>query len=130
MTFGHTHSTDRSSQGTIFDAIAAAKARDEGMEIAAGKKGALLAFAREGAKRVALGRESREVTADDVQQYLVDNGLDEGCLGNAAGSVFRGSDWTFTGRTQLSKRKAAHRRIIRVWKYVGPSEQRTVNSEQ
>lgn len=108
------------TQSTIFDVIAAAKARDSGMELAAsGKPGALLTFARDGAKRVALRRDSREVTADDVQQYLVDNDLDEGCLGNAAGSVFKDrKQWQYVRHTQ-SKREAAHARMIAVWRYVG-----------
>lgn len=128
-----TRTVDHSGQATIFDAIAAAKLRDEGMELAACKKGALLAFAREGIKRIAMARESREVTADDVQQFLVDNDLDEGCLGNAAGSVFRNPRkgppiWHEVRRTK-SKRKTAHARSIAVWKYV-ESEQLTVESGQ
>jgi hypothetical protein len=124
MTHAHSH-----AQGTIYNAIAAARARDLGMELAAGKNNVVLEFAKEGARRIALSRDSREVSADDVQQWLVDQGLEESVLGNAAGSVFKASSkskvqgskalWKCVGWT-TSKRELAHGRGIRVWKWVGP----------
>jgi hypothetical protein len=110
----------RPGQTNIYEAIAARAARDMGMQIAADAKNPLLDFAREGIRRVAISRDSRQVNADDVQQFLVDCKLDEGCLGNAAGSVFKdgGTSWRFV-RYEPSKRKIARARVIRVWEYVG-----------
>lgn len=118
MSLGHGHSHSGYSQPDLFDAVAAARLRDAGMELAAEKKNPLLVYAREGAREIALSRESREVTADDVQAWLVSKGFKESALENAMGSVFREKCWRFENKTVMSARKAAHRRLIRVWRLV------------
>lgn len=105
-------------QSTIFDQIAARRLADQGIERAARGKGAVLELARRGAVEIARSRSSHTVTADDVQAWLVGKGIDEGTLGNAAGSVFRGSRWRYTGRTVKSQRPASHGRLIRVWELI------------
>jgi hypothetical protein len=115
MSLGHAYS--HSSQPDLFDSVAAARLRDAGMTLAAENKNPLLLYAREGAREIARGRESREVTADDVQAWLVGKGFKESALENAAGSVFREKCWRFV-RWTTSKRPAAHARGIRVWRLV------------
>lgn len=106
-------------QVTIFDAMASRRLKERGMELAAAAKQPLLTLARIGAAEIARRRDSRCVTADDVQQFLVDEGLDEGSLGNAAGSVFKDRTvWKFEGY-EKSKRELAHARVIAVWRYIG-----------
>jgi hypothetical protein len=117
----HAHSVDHSSQLSIFDAIAAARLRDRGIELATGAKGknALLTYAREGAREIALTRLSREVTADDVQAWLMSKGFEESALGNAAGAVFKQPElWEYV-RAEKSKRTTAQARRISVWRFVG-----------
>lgn len=105
-------------QTTIFDAIRANRLADAGVERAARGKGPLLDLARRGAVEIARSRESKTVTADDVQAWLVRQGIEESKLGNAAGSVFRGPQWRYTGVTVKSQRPASHGRLIRVWELV------------
>ncbi len=40
-------------------------------------------------------------------------------LGNAAGSIFKGKHWNFSGKWIKNKRKSAHSRYVRVWHYNG-----------
>lgn len=105
------------AQSTIFDAIAANQAAEQGIALAA-KNNPLLAVAKQ--KAIELGRRHIFVTADDVQRALIDAGYPEGQLGNAAGSVFRNKNhWIDTERTVKSLRAKRHRALIRVWQYVG-----------
>lgn len=111
------HSTN---QPDLFDAVAAARLRDAGMDLAAENKKPLLVYAREGAREIALSRASREVTADDVQAYLVAKGFKESALENAAGSVFKQKGvWEYV-RSIKSTRVTAHARRISVWRLVEP----------
>jgi hypothetical protein len=55
-----------------------------------------------------------EVHADDVAIWMANRGMDYAALGNAAGSVFRGMEWT--GRVVRSERPSTHGRILRVWR--------------
>lgn len=105
-------------QPNLFDAAASDAAKRAGMLQAAERKEALLAFARRLAVEIALSRPSREVTADDVQAALVSRGISERALGNAAGSLFAGDAWRWTGRWEMSRRVHAHRNPLRVWRYV------------
>ena len=105
-------------QTTIFDAIAANRLADQGIEHAARGKGAVLALARRGAVEIAQRRPNHTVTADDVNAWLVTQGIDEGELGNAAGSVFRNNKQFHCIGTVMSERPAAHGRLIRVWRLI------------
>jgi hypothetical protein len=106
-------------QSTIFDQIKAREAAERGMQQAADNKASLLEFARGVAREI--GRERGLCTADDVQRRLVSrHGISEHALGNAAGSLFKGKEWHFDGKSFIkSERVASHGRYIRVWRYVG-----------
>ena len=104
---------------TLFDPIASEHARDDGMATAAANRAKLLAFARTLAIELAMAREDRSVTADDVQRALVERGYGVHELGNAAGSLFRASGWQWTGMWQKSQRVHSHANLLRVWRWVG-----------
>lgn len=93
------------------------QARDDGMALAAARRSTVLDLARRFARQVAMAREDRTCTADDVRVCLAEVGLDE-ALGNAAGSVFRTPDWRFTGHWVASCSVGNHARHIRVWRLV------------
>ena len=42
-------------------------------------------------------------------------------LGPASGSVFKGSDWEFTGERRKTKRRKSHARELKVWRLFGVS---------
>ena len=67
------------------------------------------------AKRVAamLG-ETGYITIEDVRNWFAEQGM-KWTLGNAAGSVFDGSEWESCGFA-AAKREESHGRIIRVWR--------------
>lgn len=107
------------SQSTIFDAIAANEAADQGIARAATHNSTVLEAAKQQA--IEIGRVKGEVTADDVQAALMAAGWGEEDLGNAAGSVFRNPKlWLWDdNRTVKSTRVKRHGALIRVWKYIG-----------
>lgn len=102
-----------------FDAAASEAGKAGGMSLAADNRRELLGHARAVAVRIALSRPDRCVSADDVQRALHEQGVSVFALGNAAGSLFAGKAWEWTGRFIKSERVHAHRNLIRVWKYVG-----------
>ena len=69
-------------------------------------------------RRAALGRSDRTATADDAAAGFERAGLPADLLGNAAGALFRGKGWAFTGRWQKSERASNHAHQNRVWRYV------------
>jgi hypothetical protein len=99
---------------TTFDATAGEQAKQLGMLYAAIARPALLEIAREGARDIAQRRGT--VTADDVQAYLMELGYIPADLGNAAGSIFKGREWEFTGQWVGSARVSRHRNSLRVWR--------------
>lgn len=101
----------------LFDLIAAREAAEIGIAQAAANKPGLLAFAKDIAAEI--GRKQRFVTADDVQFELNRRSVSEEALGNAAGSLFKGKVWRFTGRFVPCQRENSHGRMLRVWEYVG-----------
>ena len=103
----------------LFDLAEAQRLKEEGMASAAANKHDLLKHARHVAKQIAMLRDSRTVTADDVSRAFAREGITDS-LANAAGSIFRGKDWEFTGERVNSQRKTNHSREIKVWRYVGP----------
>ena len=66
-------------------------------------------FAREHAE------EKGWVTIDEVQEYLITQGLGPADLGNAAGSVFR-YGFEATGAWNQSRRVSRHHNWIQVWR--------------
>ena len=95
-----------------FDPLRGQQLKDEGMARAALARAGALADARRLAVRIALGRASQTATADDVARSYPD-------LGPAAGSLFKGRDWVWTGEWAASRRASNHRRHNRVWRLVG-----------
>lgn len=92
--------------------------KQAGMERAAQSKESLLRYAQDLAVRIAEGRPDRCVTADDVQAALRAEGISQHALGNAAGSLFRGKRWQWTGRRVKSVRDVAHANELKVWRLV------------
>jgi len=91
-----------------------------GMESAATNQAQLLLVARDSAVWVAnnLNPETKTATSDDVAYRMQYLGYHYGDLGNAAGSIFKGKQWRFTGDRIQSRRPAAHAREIKVWRLV------------
>ena len=55
------------------------------------------------------------VTADIVGRLMKER-YDIDTIGPAAGALFRGSEWEFTGQRVLSSRVSNHSREIKVWR--------------
>jgi hypothetical protein len=89
--------------------------RQAGMHQAAANRAKALDVARRIARH--LGRRQGLVSADDVQRWMIAAGLPP--LGNAAGSIFRGEEWEFTGDWTRSERVSNHARSNRIWRYKG-----------
>lgn len=99
----------------LFDLDEARARKEQGMSLAAVGRKQRLTLAREIA--ATLGRRCGEVDADMVGRILkAQHGIES--LGPAAGSIFRGKNWEFTGRRKLSARKTNHAREIKVWRWV------------
>ena len=90
--------------------------RDAGKLLASAKRSYVLSYARMLAVTIAKSRPDSCVTADDVYRQLALLGHDGNLLGNAAGSLFRGDRWEFTGQRKQSVRISNHARWIMVWK--------------
>ena len=91
-----------------------------GNKLAASRHSYLLRYARSLAVSIALERPDGGVTADDVYEQLIQRGIDVQLLGNAAGSLFRGKNWIFSGERRQSRRVSNHGRWIMVWQYCAP----------
>ena len=96
----------------LFDEKLGDKLKKEGMEKAANNLVTPLQLARSIAKDIA--RSKGVVNADDVGRRLKWHGIDS--LGPAAGSIFAGKEWIFTGNWVKSKRITNHSRMIREWR--------------
>lgn len=97
-----------------FDRIESERLKREGMKQAADNS-ASLGYARMVAKHIAFTRRPYIVTADDVGAELERRGY-SGNLGPAAGSLFKGPEWEFTGQRIRSTRKSNHARELKVWR--------------
>lgn len=100
---------------TLFDPNEAEHRKLFGMALAASARARLLTIAKHHAYRIA--ERDGEVHMDLVVASMDAEGHDASLLGNAAGSVFRGMEWT--GRMIPSARPSTHARWIRVWKLKG-----------
>ncbi len=87
----------------------------EGMARAS-ERAAHLKRAREIATLLAMGKHDRCITADHVGREMKRLGLQP--LGPAAGSLFRGKNWVFTGNRIRSSRVTNHARELKVWKLI------------
>ena len=101
--------TDRYAQ--LFDRVEGQRLKTRGMTRAAEQVPTLLEKARRIA--VQLCQKQGFITIDDVHAALSDS--EREILGNAAGSIFRGSHWAFSGDWQPSTRTTNHGRYVRVW---------------
>jgi len=102
----------------LFDQAKARELKEEGMKVSREnpERISLLEVAREGARKAAMGRLSRHATADDSYIYLTSLGFDQFSLGNAAGSIFRGAEWSHTGEFKPSIRSSNRGHLVRVWR--------------
>jgi hypothetical protein len=102
-------------QGSLnFDLNEGERQKEEGIALASLPRKQLVELARLCAIRVA--RSFGEVTYDDVFYEMIRQGLDPIALGNAAGGIFRGKEFVFTGRWEKSRRVSNHARVNRVWR--------------
>ena len=97
-----------------FDINEATVRKEEGLVTASLTRKDLLDVAKIIAARLAW--KNGTVTYDDVFKEMRAQGYHPECMGNAAGSVFRGDQFVFTGEWRKSTRVTNHARVIRVWK--------------
>lgn len=92
--------------------------RDMGIEMAASKPQAVmnLMLGRALCRNAAIRRYDRTATADDAARGFIKYGFDANLLGNAAGSLFSGGQWEFTGQWKKSNRVTNHAHQNRVWR--------------
>ena len=100
---------------TLFDFAMGQAAKAEGMGIAALSKSQLLTRARDMARALALKNDGR-CNSDMVGREMKAHGLPP--LGPAAGSLFVGPEWRFTGERVKSSLVSNHARELKVWEYV------------
>lgn len=115
------HALDEAIQArndaAIFDIEEGEHRRSEGMDIAAVSRKHVLRLARHACVVAASTRVDRTATADDAQEWLIDQGYSSDFLGNAAGSLFTDKDtWEFTDRWLPSQRVSNHGHKNRVWR--------------
>lgn len=103
-------------QTNLIDFIESKRLKEQGMAQAAENRSELLAIARDCAIWYARYLGHGTCTADDVAQAMHSRGYNYSDLGNAAGSIFKGADWNFTGTYVKSKKVSAHARDIKVWR--------------
>lgn len=104
-------------QLNIFDHAASVAAKELGIQQAAEHKRSLLEHARGHALRIA--KERGTVTADDVAKALHDEGISIFALGSAAGALFKGGQFEFTGEFIKSERVHSHGNLLRRWRLKG-----------
>lgn len=97
---------------TQYDLLSGLAAKAEGMERAETYRAVPLNMARAIAREIAKHR--GQVHADAVARVMQGAGLEE--LGPAAGSLFKGKEWEWTGEWHVSARVANHGRLQRVWR--------------
>ena len=89
-----------------------------GMDDAANARRPALEVARQAAIAAASSRPDKTATADDAYRGLLAAGYLAADLGPAAGCLFRGKNWTYTGRRKRSARVSNHGRAVRIWQLV------------
>ena len=106
-----------STQPNIFDFAESQRQAEAGIGLAAENNAVRLAEAREIARELSQGGRV-EVDADMVQRvmYARYNGRD--VLGNAAGGIFRGREWSFAGYSKSTRIQSHGNRLCK-WTYIG-----------
>ncbi len=102
------------NQPDLFDEQESERLKREGMAGSARTRKAALDLARAVAKRIAL-RTDGTCHADQVGEILKSE-YDIDSLGPAAGSIFKGTDWKFSGDFVKSSRTTNHSRLLRIWR--------------
>mgnify|MGYP001575493247 CR=1 FL=1 len=97
----------------LFSLAKSQELKTAGMLLAASNS-QLLEQAQDLAVTLARAREDRTISADDVYAALEAAKMPTD-LGPAAGSLFRGRRWKFSGRYINSTRASNHARTIRCW---------------
>ena len=102
----------------LFDRQRGEQLKLAGMDLAADNVKEPLELARAIAKEIALLHPDRCTNADEVGASL-EARYGIGSLGPAAGSLFKTSEWRWSGRFIKSTRITNHGRLLRVWQYTG-----------
>lgn len=103
------------NQLPLFDARKSRALKARGMAKAAAHHNELLEIARDVAEAIARSGDGT-ATMDQVAMYLITMDYNPADLGNAAGSVFKGSRWEFTGQRVKSTKVSSHAREIKIWR--------------
>lgn len=101
------------NQLPLFDGKKSRAAKVRGMAKSAAHHNELLEIAREVAESIARSGDGT-ANMDQVALQMIRMDLNPAELGNAAGSVFRG--WEFTGERVKSTKVSSHAREIKIWK--------------
>lgn len=99
----------------LFDWAESNRKKAVGMALASESRAELLEIARNIAREI--GATGSDVDADMVGQEMERRGYSVESLGPAAGSIFKGREWEFTGRRVRSSRKSNHGRELKVWRW-------------
>lgn len=89
-------------------------AKESGIALAAARRAEILKAGRSIADNLA--EAYGQTNAEDVVIELEKQGYDSRELGPAAGALFRGKGWVFTGEWMKPVRVNAHASQIRVWR--------------
>ena len=102
----------RCQEPDLFDAAESARLKREGMRVGADNNVETLQVARDIA--VSLAQRFGQVEADMVMREML-RLYGVSTLGPAAGSLFKGPHWEWTGARVQSVRKLNHARELKVW---------------
>lgn len=106
-----------------FDAERSESKKEDGIAVAAQNRQSVLNVARSVARELAIRNEDGVTNCDEVQRVLsLRYGWTAETLGPAAGAIFKGPDWRFTGRRIKSASVRNHARELKVWRYIGDGE--------
>ena len=95
----------------LFSALESQEAKEQAL--AKLNSADVLALARQIARELA--RRWGTVNADIVGKHIKEH-YEIDSIGPAAGALFRGPEWEFTGQRVLSSRASNHSREIKVWR--------------
>jgi hypothetical protein len=99
-----------------FDAVKSKARKNTGLDRAASYHEKILKMAQQ--KAIEFAIIYGPCTADDVYELLFEMGYVPSGLGNAAGAIFKGKGWHFTGEWRTSTRVSNHARQNRVWEWM------------
>lgn len=95
-----------------FDLFKALQAKEEGIDRATHGREESLQIGKDIARKIALQGDGT-CHADLVQKELIEMGID---LGPAAGALFKGKEWEFTGKWVTGQRVHNHGHVLRIWR--------------